>query len=435
MSKENVITYLAIIPVAIMMFRSKSLMKSLTSIWTALLGTFAFLAIRTAILGFNFGHTPGELMNNPYLKYQDGLLVSFSMQEKFATIFFTLGKYIQLLLFPHPLTADYYPRHIGVMNFTDVTVIISLLLYVFLGILIVWFWKRDKIISFSILYFIITLSIVSNIVFPIGTNMSERFMFMPSVGFCLLMSYLLFKYMGKRRSMSMIFMGAILCLYSFKTITRNVVWKDNFTLYTTDVKVSSNSAKGLNAAGGSLINAAENTKDENQRKEYLNQAIPYLQKAIKIHPQYKNAYLLLGNAHFYLEQYPDAVQQYEKALQVSPGYTEALNNLGFAYRDAGRFFGEKQGDLEKAKRYLTKAFELKPTDYETLRLLGVAYGMGKNHQNAVKYFELAVEQRPQDAQAYLNLANACRNYGDETCARLNFTKVVEIDPSMKDKIQ
>ena len=47
-----------------------------------------------------------------------------------------------------------------------------------------WKQKRDPLV-FGILFYLITLSVVSNLVFPIGTNMAERFLFMPSIGFCL----------------------------------------------------------------------------------------------------------------------------------------------------------------------------------------------------------------------------------------------------------
>ena len=55
-------------------------------------------------------------MNNPFLKIEGNQWVPFSGAEKMATIFYTLGYYIKLLLVPHPLTHDYYPRHIDIMN-------------------------------------------------------------------------------------------------------------------------------------------------------------------------------------------------------------------------------------------------------------------------------------------------------------------------------
>ncbi len=435
LAKENVVTYLAVIPLALVLFRSFDLRQWGLTMMGPILGFVLFMIIRTSVLGLDFGGSPRELMNNPYLKIVNNQYVDFTASEKYATISYTLGEYVRLLLYPHPLTADYYPRHVGIMKFSDVSVILSVLIYLVLFLAVFWFWKRNKIISFSIAYFVITLSIVSNLVFPIGTNMSERFLFMPSVGFCVLMAYALTKVMSKNKTSALVLFVLILGLYSFKTLDRNMDWKDDYTLYTTDVKTSSKSAKGLNAAGGSLIRKSEEIESPEEKKRYLNQALEYLTQAVKIHPNYKNAHLLKGNANYYLSNYTEAVASYEMALTLDPNYQDALNNIVFAYRDAGRFFGEKQGDLEKAKRYLLKSYELNDKDYETLRLLGVAYGMGNDHRNAVKFFEQAVEQRPNDAMAYMNLANACQNFGDDERARIQFQKAIELDPSLKDRIQ
>src|SRR5690606_33965591 len=102
------------------------------------------------------------------------------------------------------------------------------------------------------------------------------------------------------------------------TITRNEVWESDFKLFTTDVKTSVNSAKVLNAAGGALTAKAYEEKDQQNKEAMLNEAIGYLQQAVKIHPAYKNAYLIMGNAYYYLNQYDPAIEAYGKALALDP---------------------------------------------------------------------------------------------------------------------
>ena len=84
----------------------------------------------------------------------------------------------------------------------------------------------------------------------------------------------------------------------------------------------------------------------------LKDALVHLQEAAKIHPGYKSPFLLMGNANNYLKNYEASVQSYLRALQLDPDFTEAKNNLGITYRDAGRYFGEEKGDLNKAIQYL-----------------------------------------------------------------------------------
>ncbi|MBL0083992.1 MAG: hypothetical protein IPP37_16925 [Saprospiraceae bacterium] len=152
------------------------------------------------------------------------------------------------------------------MHFSDGPVIISLISYLVLIGLAVYGYKKDRVLSFGILYFLITLSIVSNIVFPIGTNMSERFLFMPSLGFCLLVPYLIYKLSGSGKTAMMV-VGLISLAFAAKTFTRNQVWVNDFTLFTTDVKTSKNSAKVLNAAGGALQTEAPKEKTSTKKSD------------------------------------------------------------------------------------------------------------------------------------------------------------------------
>jgi tetratricopeptide (TPR) repeat protein len=429
MSKETTITFLAVIPLAAYFFRKEPFKKVITPTLVVLFSSLLFIAIRTSVLGLDFGGSPKELMNNPFLKIIGNSYVPFDFGEKLATIIFTLGKYIALLAFPHPLTHDYYPRHIDIMSFGNWQVIISLLAYLALGLYAIKNIRKNSLVSFCILYFFITISIVSNIVFPIGTNMSERFMFMPSLGFCILIAYLIHKYLGKVNSNLMVGLAAlILGFYGYKTISRNFVWESDFTLFTTDVKTSSNSAKVLNAAGGALVTESSKPENAYKKMEMLDTAIPYLNKALRIHPNYKNAALLLGNANFFRGDYEAAIKSYERTLTIAPEYPDAIKNLAIAYRDAGRKAGEIDKDLDKAKRYLQRSIQLVDSDPDAVRLLGITHGMAGEHPQAIKYFTKVTEMLPDNASAYVNLGKAYQYYGDEESSSKAFQKAIQIDP-------
>ncbi|KXK40457.1 MAG: tetratricopeptide repeat protein [Saprospiraceae bacterium] len=414
LSKENTITFLAVIPLALYYFRDKSIRHSIVSTLPLLIPTIVFLLMRTSVLGNDFGGTPMELMNNPFLKLSNGVYVPFSASEKAATIIFTLGKYIQLLLFPHPLTHDYYPRYIDIMHFGDYRVVLSLLVYILLGYIAFRGFKTKSIVAFGAAYYLVTLSIVSNIVFPIGTNMSERFMFMPSLGFAMMVGWAMYEWVFKKLGKKVFFslLGVIILLFSLKTFTRNQVWESDFKLFTTDVKTSTNSAKVLNAAGGALTTKAFDEKDEAKKKNMLHEAIGYLTKAVKIHPGYKNAYLIMGNAYYYLKDYDHAIEAYGNALKIDPDFKDAFVNQAIVLREAGKYAGETLNDLKKAEIYLTRSYQMNPNDMETTRLLGVLSGIKGNHQDAVKYFSKVVEADPKNANAQLNLSIALQNAGE-----------------------
>lgn len=422
MSKENAIMFLIIAPITFYFFVTKKKNNILKYLAPMAFGALAFLAIRSSILGFDFGGQSSELMNNPFLKFMGNQYVPFTGAEKFATILFTLGKYIQLLIFPHPLTHDYYPRHIDIMQFLDYRVLLSLVAYLALAVIAIINIKRNAWISYGILFYLITLSIVSNILFPIGTNMSERFLFMPSIGFAIVLAYFISRWIIKSKSSKIILIIFIILisLLSIKTITRNAVWKDDLTLFTTDVKTSKRSAKLLNAAGGALTANAVKPEYETRKEEMLRRAIGYLDQAVQIHPRYKNPFLIKGNCYYYLEEYEQAIENYNQALSIDPAFEDARKNLRISYREAGRRAGSINNNLVQAIDYLSRAYNLNRNDYETVRLLGIANGRSGNHQDAVRYFKEAINLRPDIASGYSNLGNAYSYLGQEEEAQKQF---------------
>jgi tetratricopeptide (TPR) repeat protein len=295
-----------------------------------------------------------------------------------------------------------------------------------------YFYKKDRVISFIILFFISTISIVSNIVFPIGTNMSERFLFMPSLAFSLFIPYAIYKFIPNGKTVLSI-CSVILVLFSIKTISRNQVWKNDFTLFTTDVKTSPNSAKILNAAGGALSTEASKEKDETKKKKMLEESLVYLNKAVKIHPTYKNPYLLMGNAHFYLGNYEKSIEAYQNCLKLDPNFKDAINNLAVAYRDAGRKAGEKENNLPKAESLLQKSLQVNANDVETLRLMGITYGIAGQHEKAITYFEKIIKIEPKNAAAYQNLSSAYNYAGDVTNAAKYRQIALQLDPEIDKK--
>ena len=289
-----------------------------------------------------------------------------------------------------------------------------------------------------------TLSIASNIVLGIGTNMNERFAFMPSIGFAFVLAILGYRFANRMTAAKKLkelnqlktvlgIFALVLVLFSVKTVTRNTVWKDNFTLFTTDVHTSKMSAKLRNSAGGALIDKASKTTNETERKRMLTEAVEHLRTAIQIHPTYKNAYLLLGNANNYLQNYEESIQNYEMALRYDPNYQDAQNNLGITYREAGKYFGEQKGDLPKALLYLKKAYDIRPNEYETVRLLGVAYGFNRQNQLAIDMFKKGTEIKPEDADAWYNLGSAYYQAGDEATAKIYIDKALAINPNIQNE--
>ncbi len=438
-SKENALAFIAVVPLTLFWFSKSSPEKWMIPTLVLVLAAGVFLAVRTAVLGgLGLGDPPLELMNNPFLRVENGQWVHFTAGERLATVVYTWGKYLQLLVFPHPLSHDYYPKQIYLIEWSNPGAILGLLAYLGLAVVAVLGLLRRSPLSYAVWWFGLTFAMVSNLLFPVGTTMSERLIYIPSAGFSLACGLLLWQLYVKRgfnRNLALGVLVAVTVFYSLKTIIRNPVWKDNLTLFTTDIQTAPNSAKLRNAAGGELVTQSVNEKNESRRTAMLLEAVGHLQEAIRIHPTYKNAYLLLGNALNYLKRYEESIASYQKALALDPGYQEAINNLGITYRDAGKYYGEVKKDLIKSIGYLEEAYKMRPDEYETVRLLGVAYGIGRNHAKALEYFGTGTRLQPDNADAWFNLGLAYHSSGDPVQGDAYIRKAVSIDPEIMKKRQ
>lgn len=374
-----------------------------------------------------------ELMNNPFLKIEGDKWVPWTFSEKLATIFYTLWRYVQLLFVPHPLTHDYYPKQIPMMTFTSPGALLGLAWYGFLAWYTLSGFRRRDPVRFGILFYLLTISIVSNIVFPVGTMMGDRFAFMPSVGFCIAVSALLLQFFGKNLRLALGVLGAVLLLFSLKTVLRNPDWVSNETLFFADAKISVNSAKIHNACGGVLFDRAVKEQNQVEQTEICQQAMMHLNKAIQIYPNYKDAYMSRGGCNYILKYFDAAVDDYRRALQLAEGDVKIKNALALVLRDGGKYYGEQRGDLFKALAYLTESWQYNGKDPETARLLGVANGVQGKHPDAVMWFEKAVQLAPDNATFLFDLSLAYRASGNAAKAEETLRKAVEINPKIMEE--
>lgn len=474
-SKESAVTFIAVIPLALWFFTHASFKHIFKLTLPLMLPLVLFLGVRSAVLNQpNKGEVSEELMNDPFLilnpnaefaplvqgsdikvltTFNEDTYTKMPFSNQLATNLYTWSKYVQLLIIPYPLTIDYYPKHIAVKSFKDISVIFSFLLHLFLIGWALYHIRKKHIIAFGILYYFITFSIVSNFFFPIGTNMAERFMFMPSLGFCLIVASFLYnlgiKWSGNQDEKGFKYitlgLGILTVTFSALTINRNFDWKDNYTLFSKDVHVSQNSGKIHTDLAAELINRANQILEEKEsdilnlsadekraalkeseveRTELFNRSITLLKKAIEIHPSYNVAWLQMGNAHQFLggmeSNTPNtnltllntALAAYEqadkyKAVGMDTIVTEFKS---LCLMDIGKVMGEKFGDINTAINFLEKASILDPKNAEAFLLLGTAYSMKQDFEKSISYTQKSLELRPDDRDTKKNLATAYQQY-------------------------
>ena len=397
LAKENAITFVAVLPV-LFWARGERSFRYLLPVGVAAVG---FLLLRYAVLGGGLGAPSTELMNNPFLRDTDGGVVVMTFWERLPTVAYTALLYLKLLVWPVGLVHDYYPAAVALKDWTDPLVWVSIGLHgaLLLGGIVLLRSRRPYVAAGVLTYFL-TLSIVSNLLFSVGTLMSERFLFMPSFGFLIACTVPL-----SRLRMGQWGVLLVLPIFCVLTVLRNPAWSDNYTLFTTDVLRQPNSAKLRNAAAGARLDRYQQYPEAEREahRDLLSVAQRDLEAALRIHPRYGNAYLLRGNAYFLQHNYGAAVADYRSALAYGLAERTVHPNLALALQQAGRVAGEEQNDLTAARAYLEQSLALAPNNYETLRLLGIANGMGGRPREALTYFERALAVEPDNEGARRNV--------------------------------
>lgn len=410
MSKENAITFLAVIPLTMYIFTKAKTKDYLMALAPSLIAAMAYMIIRTNIIGYvlSSGKAITDLMNDPFLE-MNGV-------EKLATIIYTLGEYLRLLVFPHPLTHDYYPYHVPIMNFAKPGTLISLAIYIGLAYLFFKLWKSKSIYAWSIGFFIATVSIVSNFVFPVGTFMNERFIFIPSIAFSLVCAFSLIHY-GWHAEKPVLKWGAVAVLilmvsgYAVKTYTRVPAWENALSLNGSAVMVSPNSARSNCFMATALYEVGRDTSDVEEKRKAFEEAEFYADRSLAIYPAYLSANQIKSGlvAERYLrhKKLPKLLAEFTTILEARPQveyvqqFMEYLNGredkallTDFYYRIGYEVFSKQKGLHPMAVTYLKLGEQISPNDPRILYGLGKALYNGGDQVQGQQYLNRAYEINP-----------------------------------------
>ncbi|MCC6412082.1 MAG: glycosyltransferase family 39 protein [Saprospiraceae bacterium] len=419
-AKENALTFLAVIPLTLWFF-TKAPKQRITTAILPLAGFFlVFLMVRYQALGFMLDHGKApetDLMNNPFMGMNPG--------EKLATIFLTLGWYLKLLFVPNPLTHDYYPYHVPKVNWSDWRALLSLALYAGMAVWAVFNVQKRKLPAYAILFYLITLSIVSNLLVSVGTFMNERFVYMPSVAFCLLAGWFFARQLPqwlKEQDDKPYLLGLGLTLvllvgYGLRTYTRVPDWKDAISLNSAAVRVSEGSARSHCFYVTAIYqNIYLTSKDQNEKNRWLDTMEYHINRSLEINPNYTAALIMkapIVTGRFeqknrsqldklfhefeiiiekipYNPNYRDYLDSYIKYLR---GAANNDKSAAFFHRVGYEFFFQKKKDYENALHFLQFGVDLQTEDIRILTDMSEVYEAMGNQAKAQEFRERAEQSR------------------------------------------
>jgi tetratricopeptide (TPR) repeat protein len=406
LAKENAITLLAVLPPALVLFRGHSLRAAGIKTLPWLVAAIVFVVLRIAIVGFLGDRGSTSLLNDPFAEADAA--------AKFATIMLTLGHYLWLMLIPHPLICDYSYNQVPLVGWGNPLVLLSLVAHLGLAILVI---RKRGSLGLILLYYFATLSIVSNLAFPIGVAMAERFLYLPSLAFCIAVAALILRTPQRARP---VLAGVLLLAFSAKTIHRNAAWKDDWTLFSCDVRKAPNNARMQLAYGEHAL-----------RQNQLPEAVAALTRSVEIYPA-ANSYQWLARAQTAAEDWPGVLASTEagltrgdslaglhalrgKALLRSDSKAEAITHLQRARdlkdesletRKLHAFLLLDLGRIADALPHLRELIAAAPEDLAHREVLARALHISGDPDGAIAEFAILAERQPDSLAAHYRVAAA-----------------------------
>jgi protein O-mannosyl-transferase len=369
LSKQSALVYAALCPLTLLFIPSRTKFKSIVFLFLLLLSAYFLMKLtEKGLLGRNVRDK--FFWDNPLYFYK-------SIGIRSATGMRVLLFYLKIMILPTPLLFYYGYNMIPVSHWNNWQVIIIFLFHLGLFILGIYLFRKKNPIGYGILFYLIAISMFTNIVRPAAGIVAERYIFTSVLGFCIVLSGILFSISKVNNSKEIktnkkLFLGLIVLLilvpYSYKTISRNAVWKDYNTLYANDIKYLENSAKANELYASEL---ARQVNEDMLKTKDLNKNMPKIRLAVKY---------------------------FEKSLRIDSSNFMANNNLGLIY-----FVIFK--DNQKALTYFKRSIQYRP-DYGRGNFnMALTYERKKDFDSAIIYYDKMMTIEPNNQNVYINLAN------------------------------
>ena len=421
-SKESLLVFIAIIPLTLYFFTNE---KISNLIWITALLVVSIIIMR--ILPHTFlpkGHREILYFENP-LFFERGVWI------RFGTALVVLLFYLKMLVFPNPLLFYYGYNIIPVGGPGNIWAILSLIICLALFIIALIYFKRKHLLSFSILYFFISISEFSNIVKPPPGIVAERFLLGPSLGFCLaliVVAMMIFKIDILRKDLPLKnlkkplwLLVLIIIPFGIRTIARNPNWKDYQSLYSHDMKHLGNSAKANSLYGHFSYEEAFRSKDQKTAEKLAAQSVKFYKRALQIYPNYITCWNNLGVV--YTKCYNDttnALNCFKKAVSLDNEYAEAILNIGLMY--------EQENHLDSAELYYKRTLQLKTDDPKVYSQLSNLFYKQGNLQKAIDVNHRLMQAIPSSDEPYINIGNYYLLQKDTVNAIAFWEKAIEKQP-------
>ncbi len=379
-------------------------------------GSISFLCIVALMILSLRGGSLSDIFLSMY-RHQD-----FTLPQRLLTELRVVVYYISQIVYPDPsrlnLAYDYPLSYSFINPWTTILgfgVIAGLTGFAVIAV------KKDRLLSFCIIWFLVNLIIESSV---IGLALIfEHRTYLPSMMVCLLFVMVLFRFVRDRRLIATL-IGLIILGQSVWTYQRNTVWNDEIALWRDGISKSPDNAWMYLNLGTAVA------KHDEKR------GIFYIKKALQKKPYFPEALYALGVAYTNQNRRTDAVKLYKKAIKLDPNFIKAHYQLGVALIRSGDMAGafdhfskavlidpqnskahgelgnvlSQTGKLSKALEHYSEALRLDPENYTVYNNIGNNYVRMGNPAMAIEYYVKSLQAEPANLNTQKNLQNVLKIY-------------------------
>jgi len=297
--------------------------------------------------------------------------------------------YLHKIILPINLS-PYYPLPFNTGLFS-VTFLISLVVFILISIICLLALKRQRWPLALWVFYLLTLLPVSGLVTVGGEAAADRYAYIPTMGFFLLIGAITSGLArrggagnnGRLKAVVTVLIVAILIIFTASTIRQEYIWSNSITLMSRAIKLyPKRTAIPYNNRG-----LAYDKRGEFQL------AIADYNSAIAISPEFTESYINRGIVYGEYSLFEKAINDFSQALEIDPKSAKAYMNRGAAYLAVG--------DNTGALRDLKRGAALDPDDAKGLYNLGLAYLDSGDREGGIKVMQKAAGLGLPEAREFL----------------------------------
>jgi protein O-mannosyl-transferase len=327
----------------------------------------------------------------------------FTFPEKTFLAIYSISQYFLKILFPYPLSVFYpFPFKPG----AAIPLVLFSVPFLFItGVVLFFVLRRQdkRPVIFGLLFFLINIIIVTAISFNRDFIIADRYSYISSVGILFIAGVLADDLITNFSRYRITAKGLVLSctvVLSLMTYQRNRLWKNPELLFRQALSVYQDSDIILNTLATQEIGSGK-----------FREAIVHLDKAILVSPDYSDAFYNRGLVNGKIGNFSGSISDLSSAIRINPAYYEAYFSRGNAHM--------KMNDLTPAYDDFSMVIRLKPDHFGAFQNRAIVRGNLGDYAGAIGDLNTAISINPDFPASYYLRGVALFNTGGNGCGDLN----------------